>query len=244
MKAMVLAAGFGTRLRPLTDSIPKPLLSLGPYPLLVWNILLLRKHGITQVMMNLHYLGEQIQKAIGDGSHWGIQVFFSNEPVLLGTGGGIKQVESFFDGEPFFVINGDIIFDLDLSAVMTHHNQAEAIATMVLRDDPDVEQWGIIETNAAGHVMTINGKGRSAGGCSTPLDRRMFAGIHVIDPTLLSHVPQGISSSIIDAYIHWLERGAIVSSYPLFGYWSDVGTPTRYAKVQRDFESGVLHLPE
>ena len=244
MKAMVLAAGFGTRLRPLTDSIPKPLLPLGPYPLLVWNILLLRKHGITQVMMNLHYLGEQIQKAIGDGSHWGIQVFFSNEPVLLGTGGGIKLVESFFDGEPFFVINGDIIFDLDLSAVMTHHNQAEAIATMVLRDDPDVEQWGIIETNAAGHVMTINGKGRSAGGCSTPLDRRMFAGIHVIDPALLSHVPQGISSSIIDAYIHWLERRAIVSSYPLFGYWSDVGTPTRYAKVQRDFESGVLHLPE
>ena len=72
----------------------------------------------------------------------------------------------------------------------------------------------------------------------------MFAGIHVIDPVLLRHIPQGTSSSIIDAYIHWLERGALVSSYPLFGYWSDVGTPTRYAKVQRDFESGFLHLPE
>ena len=244
MKAMVLAAGFGTRLRPLTDSIPKPLLPLGPYPLLVWNILLLRKHGITQVMMNLHYLGEQIQKAIGDGNQWGMQISFSNEPVLLGTGGAIKEVESFFDGEPFFVIYGDTIFDLDLSAVMTHHNQAKAIATMVLRDDPDLDQWGVIETNTAGHVVTINGKGRSVGGCSNPLVRRMFAGIHVIDPFLLRHVPQGITSSIIDAYVHWLERGAMVSSYPLFGYWSDVGTPTRYAQVQRDFESGILHLPE
>ena len=244
MKAMVLAAGFGTRLRPLTDSVPKPLLPLGPYPLLVWNILLLRKHGITQVMMNLHYLGEQIQKAIGDGNQWGMEISFSNEPVLLGTGGAIKEVESFFDSEPFFVINGDTIFDLDLSAVMTHHRQANAIATMVLRDDPDVEQWGVIETNAAGQVMSINGKGWPIDGCSNSLTRRMFAGIHVIDPFLLRQVPQGITSSIIDAYVHWLERGAMVSSYPLFGYWSDVGTPTRYAQVQRDFESGILHLPE
>ena len=72
----------------------------------------------------------------------------------------------------------------------------------------------------------------------------MFAGIHVIDPRLLRHVPQGISSSIIDAYVHWLERGAMVSSYHLFGDWADGGTPTRYAQVQRDFESGILHLPE
>ena len=244
MKAMVLSAGLGTRLRPLTDFIPKPLLPLGPYPLVIWNILLLRKHGITQVMMNLHYLGEQIQKAIGDGSQWGMQISFSNEPVLLGTGGAIKEVESFFDGEPFFVINGDTIFDLDLSAVMIHHSQADAIATMVLRDDPDVEQWGVIETNAAGQVMSINGKGRPIDGRSNSLTSRMFAGIHVIDPFLLRHVPQGITSSIIDAYVHWLERGAMVSSYPLFGYWSDVGTPTRYAQVQRDFESGILHLPE
>lgn len=244
MKAMVLAAGLGTRLRPLTDFVPKPLLPLGPYPLLVWNILLLRKHGITHVMMNLHYLGEQIQKIIGDGSQWGMQISFSNEPVLLGTGGGIKGVESFFDGESFLVVNGDTIFDLDLSAVVTHHSQADAIATMVLREDSNVDQWGVVETNAAGHVMTINGKGRPSDGYSYSLARRMFAGIHVIDPRLLRHVPQGISSSIIDAYVHWLERGAMVSSYPLFGYWSDVGTPTRYAQVQRDFESGILHLPE
>ncbi len=244
MKAMVLAAGLGTRLRPLTESLPKPLLPLGPHPLLVWNLLLLRQHGITEVMINLHYLGEQIRTAIGDGSRWGVNVLYSVEPVLLGTGGGLKQAEYFFEGEPFLVVNGDTVFTLDLSALIAHHRRAEAVATMVLRDDPDAEQWGVIETDRHGRVLTINGKGRSASVPGTAIARRMFAGIHVIDPFLLRHVPSGVPSSIIDAYVLWLERGAMVSSYLLRGYWSDVGTPIRYAQVQQDFESGLLRLPE
>ena len=244
MKAMVLAAGLGNRLRPLTNSLPKPLLPLGPHSLLVWNLLLLRKHGITKVMINLHYLGEQIQAIIGDGSQWGLHVTYSVEPVLLGTGGGLKQVESFFEGEPFLVVNGDTVFDLDLSAMIAHHRQADAIATMVLRDDPDVEQWGVIETDSQDRVLTITGRGRSASVAREANIQRMFAGIHVIDPVLLRHIPQGVSSSIIDAYVLWLERGATVSSYLLTGYWSDVGTPECYVQVQQDFDSGLLHLPE
>ncbi|MDT7040980.1 NDP-sugar synthase [Candidatus Nitronereus thalassa] len=243
MKAMVLAAGLGTRLRPLTNSLPKPLLSLGPHPLLVWNLLLLRKHGIADVIMNLHYLGEQIQHAIGDGSQWGLKVTYSFEPVLLGTGGGVKQAEPFFEGEPFLVINGDTIFDLNLSAVIAHHREAEAIATMVLRDDPDVDQWGVIETDAQGQVLRINGNGRPASQDGEYVVRRMFAGIHVVDPFLLRHVPEGVPYSIIDAYVLWLERGASVSSYLLTGYWSDVGTPQRYAQVQQDFDFGRIRLP-
>ncbi len=244
MKAMVLAAGFGTRLRPLTNSLPKPLLPLGPHPLLVWNLLLLRKHGISEVMINLHYLGEQIQAIIGDGSQWGLHVTYSVEPVLLGTGGGLKQVESFFEGEPFLVVNGDTVFDLDLSAMIAHHRQADAIATMALRDDSDVEQWGVIETDSQDRVLTITGRGQSASVAREAMIRRMFAGIHVIDPVLLRHIPQGVPSSIIDAYVLWLERGAMVSSYLLTGYWSDVGTPERYAQIQQDFDSGLLCLPE
>lgn len=244
MKAMVLAAGFGTRLRPLTNSLPKPLLPLGPHPLLVWNLLLLRKHGISEVMINLHYLGEQIQAIIGDGSQWGLHVTYSVEPVLLGTGGGLKQVESFFEGEPFLVVNGDTVFDLDLSAMIAHHRQADAIATMVLRDDSEVEQWGVIETDPQDRVLTITGRGQSASVAREAMIRRMFAGIHVIDPVLLRHIPQGVPSSIIDAYVLWLERGAMVSSYLLTGYWSDVGTPERYTQIQQDFDSGLLCLPE
>jgi len=244
MKAMVLAAGLGTRLRPLTNSLPKPLLPLGPHSLLVWNLLLLRKHGVTEIMINLHYLGEQIQAVIGNGQELGLKVSYSTEPVLLGTGGGLKQVEPFFEGEPFLVINGDTIFDLDLSALISHHRQADAIATMVVRDDPDVEKWGVLETDVQGQVLTIIGKGRPNSRDEGTLTRRMFAGIHVIDPVLLRHIPAGVPSSIIEAYVLWLERDAMVSSYPLAGYWSDVGTPDRYAQVQHDFDSGLLRLPQ
>ena len=104
-------------------------------------------------------------------------------------------------------------------------------------------QWGVIETDEQGQVLTINGKGRPSSGAGTCVIRRMFAGIHVVDPFLLRHVPQGVPSSIIDAYVLWLERGATVSSYLLTGYWSDVGSPQRYAQVQQDFDSGRILLP-
>lgn len=244
MKAMVLAAGLGLRLRPLTESVPKPLLPVGPYPLLVWNLLLLRRHGVESVMINLHYLGEQIRRTLGDGSQWHMRLSYSDEPVLLGTGGGIKRVEAFFDDGPFLVLNGDTIAALDLSQLVARHRKKEALATMVLRDDPDVEHWGVVETNEDDRVMRICGKGRAAQEHDVPSGRRMFAGVHVLDPCMLRHVPHGGCSSIIDAYVWWLERGAMVAGYVFSGYWSDVGTPERYAQVQRDFEAGILKVPE
>lgn len=244
MKAMVLAAGLGIRLRPLTDSTPKPLLPLGPYPLLMWNLLLLRQHGVEDVMINLHYLGKQIQQTLGDGSQWRMHLSYSYEPVLLGTGGGIKRVEEFFEGSPFLVLNGDTIVDLDLSRLIECHRKKEALATMALRDDPAVERWGVIETDEDDRVLRIHGKGRTAGEDKVPPLRRMFAGVHVLDPFMLRHVPQGGCSSIIDAYVWWLERGAMVAGYVFFGYWSDVGTPERYAQVQRDVEAGIVKIPE
>ena len=244
MKAMVLAAGLGIRLRPLTESVPKPLLPLGPYPLLVWNLLLLRRHGVEHVMINLHYLGEQIRHTLGDGSQWRMHLSYSHEPELLGTGGGIKRVEEFFEDGPFLVLNGDTIADLDVSELVAHHRKEKALATMVLRDDPDVERWSVIETDGDDRVLRIQGKGRTARENDAPPRRRMFAGIHVIDPCMLRHVPQGGCSSIIDAYVWWLERGAMIAGYAFAGYWSDVGTPERYAQVQRDVEKGVLNVPE
>ena len=244
MKAMVLAAGLGIRLRPLTESVPKPLLPLGPYPLLVWNLLLLRRHGVEHVMINLHYLGEQIRHTLGDGSQWRMRLSYSDEPVLLGTGGGIKRVEEFFDDGPFLVLNGDTIADLDVSQLVAYHRNKEALATMVLRDDPDVERWGVIETDGDDRVLRIQGKGCTSQEKDVAPCRRMFAGIHVLDPFMLRHVPPGIFSSIIDAYVWWLERGAMVAGYVFSGYWSDVGTPERYAQIQRDVETGILNVPE
>jgi NDP-sugar pyrophosphorylase family protein len=240
MRAMILAAGLGTRLRPLTDTIPKPLLPIAGRPLIVWNLLLLRRYGITAVIINLHHLGHLIEKALGDGSQFGMRISYSPEPILLGTGGGLKQAEPFFDGRPFLVLNGDTLVDVDLGALMRFHDDRKALATMVVRDDPDADRWGPVELNAQEQIVRINGRGRSYDNACTAT--KMFAGIHLMHPRLLLDVPEGRASSIIDPYVREIERGEAVYGFSMDGYWSDIGTPERYRRAQRDAEAGVVSL--
>jgi NDP-sugar pyrophosphorylase family protein len=237
MKAMILAAGLGTRLRPLTNHLPKPLLPIAGTPLIVWNLLLLRRHGITDVIVNLHHLGHLIEQALGDGAQLGLRLTYSHEPVILGTGGGIKQAESYFGGEPFLVLNGDTLLELDLGAVVRFHREQGGLATMVLRDDPEADQWGAVEVDAGRRILRINGRGTAGDGS---VAKRMFAGIHVMHPRLLRDVPAGRESSIIDAYVREIERGEAVFGFDMEGYWSDIGTSQRYDQAQRDVDGGRL----
>lgn len=241
MRAMILAAGLGTRLRPLTNTIPKPLLPVGGTPLIVWNLLLLRHHGIRDVIINLHHLGDLIEKELGDGSTVGMRISYSHEPTVLGTGGGLKQAERFFEGESFLVLNGDTLCDLDVGALCRFHRQEKPLATMVVRDDPDVDRWGALELDVDQRIVRINGRGRGDEG---PVVKRMFAGVHIIHPRLLRTLPAGRESSIIDAYVREIERGEPVFGYTLQGYWSDVGTPQRYAEAQADVQRGLLRLSD
>jgi NDP-sugar pyrophosphorylase family protein len=239
MRAMILAAGLGTRLRPLTDTLPKPLLPIANRPLIVWNLLLLRRHGITEVIVNLHHLGHLIEQALGDGSKFRMKIAYSKEPVLLGTGGGLKQAESFFGGEPFIVLNGDTLFDMDLGVLTAAHRESRALATMALREDPDPDRWGAVELDAARHVLRINGRGRETGKAG---EKRMFAGVHLMHPRLLADVPAGRESSIIEAYVRAIQAGETIAGCELSGYWSDIGTPERYAQAQLDAETGLIDL--
>ncbi|HVG02235.1 MAG TPA: NDP-sugar synthase [Nitrospira sp.] len=239
MKAMILAAGFGTRLRPLTAVTPKPLLPVGGTPMIVWNLLLLKRHGIHDVMINLHHLGAMIEETLGDGVQFGMRISYSREPVILGTGGGIKQVEPWFNGEPALVLNGDTLFDLDLMALISFHRRHEAAATLVLREDPDAARWGLVEVTEQSEVIRITGHGRTT---SMPTSARMFAGIHVFHPRLLQVLVAGQESSIIDAYVEGIREGERIMGFDFAGYWNDVGTPERYAKVQQDVASGLLDL--
>ena len=241
MKAMILAAGLGTRLRPLTDRIPKPLLPVAGTPLIVWNLLLLRRHGVTEVVINLHHLGHLIEEALGDGRRYGLKIAYSREPVILGTGGGLKQAEPLFEGRPVFVLNGDTLLELDLTALAAFHEQHRALATLVLRRDPEAARWGPVEVDARDRVRSINGKGRRVGDSSQrAVETLMFAGVHVLHPRLLQEVPAGRESSIIDAYVRAIEQGEAILGYRAAGYWSDVGTPERYAQVQKDAEAGLI----
>jgi NDP-sugar pyrophosphorylase family protein len=244
MRAMILAAGLGTRLRPITNTIPKPLLPVATVPLIVWNLALLRQAGITDVIINLHHLGHLIEKELGNGMRYGMRLRYSPEPVLLGTGGGIRQAKWFFGGDPFVVVNGDTLLDLDVAALIREHHahrssgSATTVATLVVRDDPHIEQWGVVEL-AGSRILRINGRGSRESGLG-PVDRRMFAGVHVLDPEVLNRLPSEGPASIIDAYVQALESGETLRGHLCNGYWSDVGTPERYEQVKRDVERGKI----
>ena len=239
MKAMILAAGLGTRLRPLTNTIPKPLLPVAGTPLIVWNLLLLKRHGVRDVIINLHHLGPMIEQALGNGSRYGLRIQYSQEPVILGTGGGIKQAEPNFSGQPVLVMNGDTLVEIDLEALWTFHQQRNAAATLVLRADPDAARWGLVEVGENDAIVRITGRGRTDIGQTRP---RMFAGIHIVHPRLLRDVPRGKESSIIDAYVAAIQRGDAVLGFDHEGYWSDVGTAERYAQAEHDAAAGLINL--
>lgn len=238
---MILAAGLGTRLRPLTNTIPKPLLPIAGTPLIVWNLLLLKRHGFHQVVINLHYLGPMIEQALGDGSKFGMRIIYSHEPIILGTGGGIKKAEPYFSGEPVLILNADTLVELDLEALRDFHRSRGAAATLALREDQDAERWGLVEVGEQDRILRITGRGvREA----TTIAQRMFAGIHILHPRLLQQVPKGVVSSIIDPYVAAIERGEPVLGYDLHGYWSDIGTTERYIQAEHDARSGRIRLEE
>ena len=238
---MILAAGLGTRLRPLTNTIPKPLLPVGGTPLITWNLLLLKRHGFHDVVINLHHLGPMIEQALGNGSKFGLRIIYSREPMILGTGGGIKQAEPYFSGEPVLVLNGDTLFELDLDKLRSFHCTRKAVATLVLREDPDAARWGLVEVGADDRIVRIRGRGLSSSAPTTP---RMFAGVHIVSLSLLRDVQKGVASSILDPYVAAIERGEAVLGYDLQGYWSDLGTAERYAQAEQDARAGLIRLED
>jgi NDP-sugar pyrophosphorylase family protein len=146
---MLLAAGFGRRLRPLTDRLPKPLVVVGGKPLIAYTLALVRAAGIRDVVINLHHRADQMRAALGDGAAYGISIRYSEEDPILDTGGAIKRAQPLLADDTFVVLNTDIICDLDLRAPIAWHRAQRATATMVLRHDRDAARYGLIEVDAS-----------------------------------------------------------------------------------------------
>ena len=237
---MILAAGLGTRLRPLTDRAPKPLLPIAGRPLLHYTLAWIASAGIRQVMINLHHMGEMIRDAIGDGHGLGLEVSYSEEPDILGTGGGLKRVERFFADGPFLVVNADILTTVDPRAVIAAHAARRGLATLVVREDPEVATYGAIGLDPEGRIRRFLGRGAWTG---PALQDVMFTGIHVVDPRVLRDVPAGVFSPITDAYIAQVERGDPLFGYRTNAFWIDIGTPERYAAADRAAAEGVIPPP-
>jgi NDP-sugar pyrophosphorylase family protein len=237
---MVLAAGRGERLRPLTDSLPKPLISVAGKPLLFHILRYLRSCGVEEVVVNLHHLGGMIREYVGDGGQWGLRVHYSWERHLLGTGGGIQKAAPHLLGGAFLVMNADILVELNLHDVFRFHRENSAVVTLVLRRDPEAERYGVIETDGYGLVRQILGR---LPGRSGPWNRLMFTGIHVLEPEVFHHMDRRQGPfSIIDVYVDMLRAGERILGYEMTGFWTDLGTPARYERLQRMIEKGQMRI--
>jgi NDP-sugar pyrophosphorylase family protein len=233
---MILAAGFGSRLRPLTDRVPKPLLRVAGQPLIAYPLALLRAAGIREVIVNLHHRGDAIRAALGDGAARGMAITYSEEPEILDTGGGIRRAQAFFGGERFVVLNSDCIMDLDLSAVIAAHAERRADATMVLRRDREVARYGAIEIDAAQRIRRFLGRPPLVDAPLTPL---MFTGVHVFEPTVFAHMAEGAFSITRQTYPAMLAAGCALYGHVFDGYWRVLDTHAGLAEGRHDFATRV-----
>lgn len=229
MKAMILAAGEGQRLRPLTERLPKPMLPIGGRPLLAYLVELLRAHGVRDIAVNLHHRPAAVSAYLGDGSRFGVRVRYSWEERLLGSAGGVKRMEPFFEDEPFFVLYGDVLTDLDLTALRTFHQERGGALTMALHRSERLGDCGVARLGEGQRVLEFVEKpppGREPSSWAS-------AGLYVVEPAVLRHIPEGQPFDFgADLFPLLLERGV-----PLYGYVSDalvldIGTPERYRQAQ------------
>ena len=239
MKAMILAAGLGTRMRPLTEHCPKPLLPLLLQPMLDHILAQLHRYGVRDVIINLHHQAEQLARWLGDGSRWDVRLFPSFEPEILGTAGALKRVEPLLREAPFLVLNADVLMDVDLRALWHWHCQRRALLTMVVRPDPAARSYGPVVVDADDRVRLING--RPLAHAPATGQETLFTGLQVVDPQVLERIPPDcFITTTANVYPALLERQEVVYGYRYTGYWMDIGVPERYLQAHWDMLHGVL----
>jgi mannose-1-phosphate guanylyltransferase/phosphomannomutase len=230
---MILAAGLGNRLRPLTTHLPKPLVPILNRPLLWYLVRQVRQAGIREIAINLHYHGAQIRSWLGRGEQLGVEVTYSEEAELLGPAGGVRRIRHFFGNQPALILHGDILFDVDLSAVIQYHLSRAALATIVLHPAHHRYSYGKIRVNAQGHIAQF--VDQQAPWVAGPFIETLFTGVQILDPAVLDAVPTaGVAALTTDVYPALLSNPSRLYGYLMHGYWSDIGTPRRYWETNMD----------
>ena len=236
--AMVFAAGLGTRLRPITNRVPKALVEVGGRPMIEYPLRALAAAGVERIVVNLHHLGDTIRAALGDGARFGVEIIYSPEDPILDTGGALVHARSFLGNADFFVWNCDAIVDPDLAALARRHEASGALATLVLRADPEAARYGIVEIDGDGNVGRFLGH-PAPGIDPSVLAPRMFCGVHVISPRAFERMPaSGVFSITRDVYAPWTAAGAPLVGVDYDGYWRDLGTPDSLAAADADVAEG------
>src|SRR2546423_2003636 len=230
MKAMILAAGFGERLWPLTADRTKPALPVLGKPLVGYVAEYLASFDIKDVLVNLHHHPDSVRRSLGDGTQFGVQLEYINEPVILGTSGALDNARAHLDGETFVVVNGKLITNLDLNAALARHRAQNALATMVLKRNEARERFSVVETRD-GFVTRFAGmpsKSDPASG-DPPL---MFTGIHILEPRIFDYIPRGVfSDTVIDVYPQAMAKGERIVAHVADGMWYELSTLQRYLDI-------------
>ena len=231
MKAMILAAGLGTRLRPLTLERAKPAIPLMGKPILVRLIERLVEQGADEFRINLHHLPHTIEQIFERAPFDDFPISFSYEQHILGTAGGLKANESFFGQETFLMVNGDIVLEFPLGDAIAFHKEREALATLVLLPQTAPYTYAPVRIDHDGLLHEFKGAGKS--GTPRP-EAYLFTGVHILEPEIFDYIRPGEFYEINDqVYPDALRRGKKICGFPVQGYWSDLGDPVRYLEAQR-----------
>jgi dTDP-glucose pyrophosphorylase/CBS domain-containing protein len=227
LRAVVMAGGFGTRLRPYTETVPKPMLPLGDKPLLEHVIAQLRDAGITRVNVTTHYMPEKIRDHFGDGAAHGVHIEYVDEDRPLGTAGALGLIER--DTQPLLVMNGDILTRVDVRAMFCFHREQRAAMTVGVRQYETRVPFGVVEVD---------------GPCITRIIEKpthtflVNAGVYLIEPSAHARITRGEAVDMPDVIARLVAAGERVASFPVVEYWLDVGRPDDYARAQADVQEG------
>jgi mannose-1-phosphate guanylyltransferase len=234
MQALILAGGEGTRLRPLTTTVPKPVVPLVDRPFIAYMLDWLRRHGVDDVIMSCGFLAAGVRNVLGDGSAYGLRLRYVEEPQPLGTGGALKFAESLLD-ERFLMLNGDVLTDLDVSAQLALHEERGARATLALTPVEDPSAYGLVRTLQDAQVTGFVEKP-----APDQIDtHNISAGIYVLERSVLELLEPGRPASIERDVFPRLV-GAGLYAYVGEGYWLDIGTPERYLEGTFDILEGTV----
>jgi NDP-sugar pyrophosphorylase family protein len=249
MKAFILAAGFGTRLWPLTEDRTKAAIPVLNRPLINYSVEYLASHGFRDIIVNLHHQPESIRRVLGDGSRFGVDLSYSFEEDILGTSGALDPLRDSLSADDFVVMNGKVVTNIDLGAAVAAHKQLGALATLVLKENRKREHFSMVEVDERGRVTRfagfpgqavseaatapLTGPGVVAEAESVPL---MFTGIQVLSPRIFEYIPRSrFSHSTIDVYPRAIEAGELIVAYISNADWFEMSTLGRYLEANLRF---------
>lgn len=238
MKGMILAAGYGTRMGPISNYLAKPAIPFLGVPMIEHSIGVLRSGGIRDIIINIHHMPDTLINLLGDGNRLGVKIEYSFEKPILGSGGGIGYVRNFFDNETFVVVNSDIIVDIDLNNMIDRHRSEDVSATLLLRRDEE-NNYGKVVVDEVGIIRKIEGNPDNIefhGG-----NEYMFAGVHIIEPEWFDYTPDTEAyESFPDVYGPMIAAGKKINSFITKDRWVDLGTAKKYLHASLDCLVGNL----